>query len=260
MSNRTVLNDEELVGAIRRAFSSYRPLPASGLPVSARSRGFVRLGLVGIPVAGLLAMLVGQTIFAPTSAFATWTAVPVQPDPAIVAAVTELCHNAPLPSDMPPTDRAYEEELRSLPLVVVDQRGRAAVALFARREGEGQTSLMCLGSTNAAGMLVEGGAGGGKEARESPVDGPLRLFTAQRDTNAGREPYTAYAGSVASDVSKVVVERSRGEPVTAAVDNGYFVAWWPGEAYATKVTAFAQDGLIVSEIGNNGWTFEEFAQ
>jgi hypothetical protein len=144
--------------------------------------------------------------------------------------------------------------LATLPLVVVDQRGRGAIALFAERRPDGQASMMCLSVADEDGRVMAGGGGSSTGARETPATGALRLFTAQRN---GSEwgTLTAYAGSIEPGVKQVIVDRSTGSGVIASVSHGYFVAWWPGDAYATRITAYGSGGAVLAEIDNNGWDF-----
>jgi hypothetical protein len=151
---------------------------------------------------------------------------------------------------------AQQEIFESLPLVVVDRRGRAAVALFAERRPDGQAVVTCMTIAEVeGGPPVNGGGGSATAAMESPPDGPLRLISALRDqSDAGI--YTAYIGHVDPEVVQVTVERNSGDSVIASVANGYFVAWWPGEAHATNLMAYGDGGRVLAEIGNNGWDFQ----
>jgi hypothetical protein len=227
------------------------------------SRRLLLTSAPGLAVA-VAAILIGTSMLKPGSAFATWTAVPTPVDPAFAAAMQENCALRPIPTDEPNIDAermaemlAQQQIFAALPLVVMDQRGRAAVALFAGRLPDGQASVMCMTVAEQEGSPpVAGGGGSGTGEFETPVDGPLRLFTAQRNgSDAGT--FTAYAGSVGPDVVQVTVERDEGQVVTASVTNGYFLAWWPGESYATKFVARGFAGAVLAEIGNNGWDFRD---
>jgi hypothetical protein len=246
-------SDDELADAIRHAYAAYAA-PAS----SPLSRGrLLRLHPIAVaPLAiGVVvaAVLVAGTVFAPPSAFGTWTATPSSPNPALVASVRDGCLPPPGP-DWTTEDRANAADMTRLPLVIVDQRGRGAVALFAERRPDGQASMMCLSAADEDGQVMAGGGGTSTGARETPATGPLRLFTAHRNRSEWGT-YTAYAGSVEPGVTQVTVERNSGSGVIASVANGYFLAWWPGDAYATSIIAYGAGGAVLAEIGNNGWDF-----
>lgn len=209
-------------------------------------------------------ILVGAPMLGPASAFATWTSVPSPVDPAFARAMHDNCALRPIPVDDPNVDDQHLAELLAqqqifaeLPLVVMDQRGRAAVALFAERLPDGQASVLCLTvAENVGSPPAAGGGGSGTGAFETPAAGPLRLFTAHRnDSEAGT--FTAYAGSIGPEVVQATVERNDGQVVTASVANGYFLAWWPGKSYATMFVARGADGAVLAEIGNNGWDFRD---
>ncbi|MEX2210113.1 MAG: hypothetical protein WD846_04500 [Patescibacteria group bacterium] len=223
-----------------------------------------RLALAVVPIVAVASVAVwaGATILSPPSAFATWTAVPTPVDPAFAEQMERNCATNRPAEDLSSFDpqtraemEAQQEIFRKLPLVVVDRRGRAAIALFAERRPEGQAVVTCMTiAEEDGGSPVNGGGGSATGALESPPDGPLRLFSALRDqSDAGI--YTAYVGHVDPDVVQVTVERNSGGSVIASVANGYFVAWWPGDSYATTLVAYGEGGQILAEIGNNGWDF-----
>jgi hypothetical protein len=56
-------------------------------------------------------------------------------------------------------------------------------------------------------------------------------------------------------VAAVTVERSSGAPVVAAIQRGYFVAWWPGDAFATRMTALDGAGTPLTVITDEDWDF-----
>ncbi len=206
----------------------------------------------------LVIVLVASAVLRPSSVFATWTAIPTPVDPAFAGAMQ---HNCMVPPDDPTFDPELREQLRAfadLPLVVIDQRGRAAVALFAQRRANAVTNVMCLTiSSEPGGAPVAGGGNSAISARENPPNGPLRLFSAGRNSSEAGT-YTTYAGFVDPAVTRVGVERDQGGGVTATVSNGYFLAWWPGEAHATRLVAYGAAGQVVAEIDNHGWDFADW--
>jgi hypothetical protein len=209
----------------------------------------------------VIALVVGSALFEPPSAFATWTVEPTAVDPAFASAAMENCALRPagaMPSLSPEHQSAMDQQRQiyaELPLVAIDQRGRAAIALFAQRRAGGQDVVLCMAIAPKSDVPPTVGSGGaGTAVLEAPADGPLRLFIGLRKrTFAG--VYTAYAGSVGPEVSRVTVKRSQGQAIVATVSNGYFLAWWPGEAFATGFVAENAAGEVIAEIGNNGWDF-----
>jgi hypothetical protein len=148
----------------------------------------------------------------------------------------------------------YLEDLGGVPRVALQQQGTTVTALFARPQDAGYEYALCTWFTDTTPPVSAGGSGVGEEV---PAQGPLRLFGAHRASAAGKVQ-TAYAGSVEAQVVQVRVERSEGEPVDATVMNGYFLASWSGDAYATRFIALGDDGESVASMGNNGWDFREW--
>jgi hypothetical protein len=222
----------------------------------------LRVAAISAPVVALavIALVVGTALLEPPSAFATWTVEPSAVDPAFASAAMENCalRTVSQPSLSPELLANLEEQQRifaQLPLVAIDQRGRAAIALFAQRRADGQATVLCMAIAPQSGIPPTVGSGGaGTGALEAPADGPLRLFMGVRKRSSAGT-YTAYAGSVGPEVTRVIVKRSQGQAIVATVSNGYFLAWWPGEAFATGFVAENVAGEVVAEIGNNGMDF-----
>jgi hypothetical protein len=243
----TTRTDQQLTEQIRRGYERFEP-SSTTLPVKApgRSRSPWAAALV-LPIAGLLIAVVAIQVARPQSAFASWSAVPVVADPALQAALLESCKD-PITPETTDVERAFLEEVNRLPMVLVDQRGTSGVALFAVRRGSGIASKLCLGSHDDAGTLRTAGSGSGLGAQERPSDGPLRLVGQVQIWSYGGETLSAAFGTSDPSVAKVVVSRASGGDVTATVKDGYWVAWWPGEAAAQRVASFAADGSEVKTI------------
>lgn len=243
----TTGTDQQLTEQIRRGYERFEP-SSTTLPVKApgRSRSRWAAALV-LPIAGLLIAVVAIQVGRPQSAFASWSAVPVVADPALQAALLASCKD-PITPETTDVERVFLEEINRLPMVLVDQRGRSGVALFAERRETGIASKLCLGSLDDAGTLRTAGAGSSLGAQETPSDGSLRLVGGVQIWSDGGETLSAVFGTSDLRVAKVVVSRASGGDVTATVKDGYWVAWWPGEDAAQGVTAFAADGSEVKTI------------
>jgi hypothetical protein len=53
---------------------------------------------------------------------------------------------------------------------------------------------------------------------------------------------TLVDGRIGDGVQRVVIDRSDGTSVTATVAGGWYLAWWPGTAYATKAEVTTATG------------------
>jgi hypothetical protein len=247
MMKAVTLTDEELAARIRLGFERYEPRSETSLPVISPRGGRNRvLALLALPAALVVALIATQ-IGAPPSAFASWNAVPTAPDPALVSAVIASCHE-PVASDASADERAYQETLRSLPQVAVDQRGTAAAVLFAERQAQGLAVMVCLGAANGSGTITTAGSGGAIGVRETPASGPLHLFGTTSIWSSGGIALTTAEGSVEPGVDKVVVSRGSGGDVTATIEGEFWVAWWPGDAKMVAASAIAADGSEMARI------------
>ena len=202
----------------------------------------------------VIALFVVTVLLRPPSVFASWTAVPTRLDPAFAAVMQRNCAAQPSDPGLDADLRAALDEQAALfadvPLVVMDQRGRAAVALFAqpRADGEGLLAAMCMTIADEPGgaPTARGGSWGDRHV-ERPASGPVRLFLRGRNSSEAGT-FTAYAGRVDPDVRQVTVERSAGAAVIATVSNGYFLAWWPDDAHATRLAAYGQGGVVLAQL------------
>lgn len=64
----------------------------------------------------------------------------------------------------------------------------------------------------------------------------------------GVPPLRSVVGQVAPEVASVIIEREEGEPVTATVSGGYFLAWWPSSADIVRITAYDEDDNALGSI------------
>jgi hypothetical protein len=119
---------------------------------------------------------------------------------------------------------------------LVEQRGRMVFIVFA---GGGE-----LGSC----MLLDGRGDGAGESGLSPrptgsdivSDGGGGSFTF--DASGTRVDTTDITGLAGPQVSSILIHRTDGVVVTAAVHDGLWAAWWPGNAAAATLTVQTRDG------------------
>lgn len=170
----------------------------------ARKRLFMGLGGVAVAstagvVAAALTLLGGAG-----QAFAGWTPQPGTPTPAQLASTEAYCaNNVPSPE---------------LPMKLVDARGPFTFVVYSN----GSSNDLCTrgpGFQNASGWSTS-----------SPVTVPaggLFLWT-DHVSSAGGQAYGSMIAQAGAGVSAVTVTLEDGEQVTATVENGWVVAWWPG--------------------------------
>lgn len=185
-----------------------------------------RLAVVVAAAACLAGAAVIGTSYLGTStpAAASWASVPSVASPSAAAEITSQCQRL-LGS--------------TAGLAVLDTRGTTSFALLT-------DSSQCLifGSQQVA---------GGIDAAGPPLSGSaIHLVDnasaggSERTDPAGRvlasDMYFKVIGQVGPDVTAVVIHRASGGNVTATVQNGWFLAWWPGDASGTSLTITSPTG------------------
>lgn len=193
-----------------------------------RSRRWLRPGLVAAVLAGALVIASGPT--APPAAAANWAAVPSPVSATSFAALQTECQKY-----MGSSASAVVAERRgtSTYTVLADtsqclrygvpQRGIPSYLASGGQE-DPQTATVPLPTNN---VLVIG-AGSGGEIKSGTSETP-----AKQTLLAG---YQRLFGRAGSGVIGVVVHRSNGSDVVATVQNGWFVAWWPGDDESSSIT------------------------
>ena len=213
----------------------------------------ISVASVPLTVIVVVAALVIGNLTAPPSAFAGWTATPTSTDPAVAEVVEDACRNLlHHPADDANFERMYDEEQRrkisawpdpaTLPLVAQDQRGEVILAFFT----DGHIYADCTIQQN-------GERGYGAIGLGELEGGPLGLLRVVGGVSAegssdGVPPLRSVIGQAASEVASVIIEREEGEPVTATVRGGYFLAWWPSSAEIVRITAYDEDGDTLGSI------------
>lgn len=249
------MNDDQLADGIRRAFGRYRAVPrpldelapavgaARPSPLLTRRRAFGGLSLVGMGAAVVLAVVLtlGQ---APAgqgpSVWAGWQPVPTKPDQAMREQARSMCFSKATGVEpngvVPGSSLTYGE----LPLLVQDQRGSVALFIF----GRDTAIVVC---------AMWRDEHGGFESTVGSMSWPYQRLMDQVDTvgwmvmGAGRSGdstlITLFFGRTTT--TRVVILRDDGKTVEATVQDGFYAAWWPGNAQVVRVTAYDGKGTEV---------------
>jgi hypothetical protein len=166
-------------------------------------------------VVATMLLLVGGT----SSAFAGWTPRPTAPSRAQLASTEAYCAaNIPDPG---------------LPVKLTDTRGPYTFVIYS----DGSSSDFCTTGapafTNASGWSTS-----------PPVTvpaGKLYLWAEHTTTDSG-QVYTSVIAQAADDVSAAELTLDAGTQVTATVENGWAVAWWPGSQQLTSAQLTTPSG------------------
>jgi hypothetical protein len=153
------------------------------------------------------------------NAFAGWTPQPTTPTPAQLAAAETYCaKNAPFPG---------------LPLKLIDTRGPFTFEVYS----DDSSNDFCTAGpsfTNASGWRTS-----------APVAVPAgKLYLWSEHTTADAVPAYGFMIARAGDgVSAATLTLEDGSEVTATVQNGWAVAWWPGSHQITSSQLTTPSGI-----------------
>lgn len=249
MSDEMTRGELRLVRAVETAFEPYRHRAAAPLPRRKRPWPMAAAAVAVVAVAVAVAVA-----WPSSSALASWTAAPTSSDPTELAdATAEACiaqsatlirvgREAGWPAD------PSLEPMQSTPLVAYDQRGEASAALFA--DEDGRAAWICV-IIPVAGqppyVELTGGTG------TIPDDlGPVEIWTASGGWNSDYGGRWEIAGRVDDTVERIAITREDGESVTATIDDGWFLAWWPSESEAVGIDVLGAGGQRVERIDLGG--------
>jgi hypothetical protein len=192
--------------AAARVHASPDLLAADYRPRTRRMRPPIAVGGGLAAAAGALAAVLSLAGGAST-AFAGWTPKPTAPTRAQLAATDAWCaNNAPFPG---------------LPLKLTDTRGPFTIAVYS----DGSSNDFC-----TTGPSFHNVSGWNTSPPVSVPAGQLFLWDDHTATADG-QPYGIMIARAADDVTAANITLEDGTEVTATVQNGWAVAWWPGASH-----------------------------
>ena len=159
-------------------------------------------------------------------AFETWSLTPLPPDAALAAHA--------MSRDSACLMGASGEPLR----ILIQDRRTASTAAF-----------LTLGASTFGSCIVTGPGGassGGSGPLPEAMTGPLSI-----DDNGGGGVQgfeVRELGGRVAGAATVKVELADGRSITASVQNGYWLAWWPGLVRATQVVATDATGAAIATL------------
>lgn len=187
--------------------------PGQDLPTQRRSsRTGLRLA-AGIAAASIGALALTQ-VFSPSSAYASWTAVPRPASAAESARWGSWCQQMHDEG----TTRGYQVQL-------VELRGPYAYVVLGGSQGYEATCLIT--QENADGNHEAGGFSG--PLPQQPTSEGLVTNSVREVNDGGSKSAFEVTGRAGADVAALVFDID-GTEVKATLDNGYFAAWWPAPA------------------------------
>lgn len=229
--------------------------PRGGVPRVALAGGGVAVAATGA-VAAILT--VGLSTNTPR-AFAGWSSTPTSAQAGQTQSAEEACRGRL------PASAAIEHAQQTasgprgpgdIPQItaggwqttLTDVRGPYTVLLFTAPDG--QAVLSCFSGHNLAEVSL-GGALGTQPATAVPV-GQIAIRTSGFNTtppDEGSARFSRIVGRTGSGVTAVSLRLSDGTQVIASVENGWFLAWWPGTTHATAAEVTTTNGTQTQPIG-----------
>jgi hypothetical protein len=185
-----------------------------------RSRRPLLVGVSGaaaVSVAGGLAAVLSLAGGA-SNAFAGWTPQPTAPTTAQLTATETYCaNNVPWPK---------------LPLKLVDGRGPFTFMVYS----DGTSNDFC-----TTGPSFQNASGWRTSSPMTVPAGRLFLWTDHVSTDSG-QPYGSMIAEAGAGVAAATVTLDDGSEVTATVENGWVVAWWPGAHHVASAQLTTPSG------------------
>jgi hypothetical protein len=166
------------------------------------------LGLTAAVAAATAAILLGSSA---APAFAGWTASPTAPLPGQLAAADQGCGTSAGTPVLTDTRGPYTASIYAGGSTCVEGNG---ITISSSREGGAPASI-------PAGTIELNGAG------ESDSEG---------------HALTMVDGPIGAGVTGVAITRSDGSSVQATVQNGWYLAWWPGTEHAVTAQVASASG------------------
>ena len=173
--------------------------------------------------AGAVAVVISLSAGA-SNAFAGWTPRPTRPAPDQLAAASADCQT--------------RSPVAGLPLKLTDTRGPFTFSVYA----DANSSATCITGpsfTSASGSV-------GSAPFKVPA-GHVLLSSSHTTNRAGA--YSFAEGRTGDGVSAVTLNLDDGSKVQATVENGWFVAWWPGTQAVTSAGITTPAGVSTQTFG-----------
>jgi hypothetical protein len=198
-------------------------------------------------------------------AFASWTPTPTPPSSGQIAAAEAVCLQAIVAlaqsGDAANNEGAFITTATAWQAEVEDVRGPFTLVALEASDGSSTDSASCLtgGSSWSEGPQIMMSDGKGMAIANNP-SGATTPTQAQATISVSKSPPSGGTigdlstnwnsasnddvaiGQTGSGVTGVTLVLGDGASVTATAANGYFAAWWPGDATATSAEVTTAQG------------------
>jgi hypothetical protein len=234
--------------------ASNRLLAANYRPRSGIQRPALAVGGAAVVAGAVVAVsLVGLGTDTPR-AFAGWSATPTAPKGDQVRTAQEACMSRlPTSAGIEHRQETASGPHRPWPIpsittgswhaVVIDTRGPYTMILLAAAHGAAE--LSCFSGRQPISL---GGSFGTHPPPPVPA-GHISLVSSGSTTtprDEGSHHFSQLVGRTGPGVTGVTLRLRNGTRVTASLDNGWFLAWWPGTQRGTATEVTISTGTTVT--------------
>ena len=159
---------------------------------------------------------------------AGWQARPLAPDAQLAqhASQQEACRSGQLDGVL-------------VRVLLQDRRTESTAAFLVAGPGFTGSCLVSLQGGNAG--------GGSTDVAPAPLMGAI-VVDEQSSGTVGAGTGSLIGGRIAANLAAVRIELSSGLAVEASIGGGHWLAWWPGDATALRITALDAGGSAVATL------------
>lgn len=221
------VDSEALHARIQARIAADEVVDIESVMPARRSRRAMRLALGAVGAgAVIVAGAIGLSSLGDSTAYADWTPVPIEVDPQVM-----VSH---CPSRLPPwnvTDPDAEDI--HLEPVLAEQRGPYTLAvMIGEDELTGHDPLgLCLVSQRSDGIFAPLSATylDVTQARAQADPVAVQQVIEGWGAEGGAGTFSAVVGTYAPGVTGIEIEDGDSSPVEASLNDGWWVAWYPGD-------------------------------
>jgi hypothetical protein len=195
--------------------TDYHPRTRSMRPPLAIGSGLAAVVAVAAAAVATMLSLSGGA----SNAFAGWTSKPAVPSASRLASTEAYCSG--------------KVPFQGLPLKIVDARGQFTIAVYSDGSSNDFCSTGPSWFTNTSGWRTS--------PPVTPPAGRLFLWSDHTSTHGGQS-YGSMIARAGDGVSAATLTLDDGSQVTATVENGWAVAWWPGAGHVASARLTTPSG------------------
>lgn len=203
----------------------------------------VAAGVLATAAAAAAAVLLVDLGPQAPSAFAGWTPTPTHASTAQVADAKDACQSQRSTFSTGSAKAMKAARIKDLPTisemtpVLTDTRGPFTFVIYSGANGSNGT---CISGPNFTSMSTRSGTIGGPPAGKIVASFEIHAAHAS-------DAYSFVEGHVGAGVSAATLTLSDGSHVQTTIQDGWFVAWWPGSAQVTSAQVTTPSGTTTQQ-------------